>query len=144
MKRTSVRIAEPKDAQNYNDWLKASSHVNLIEPEVYSEPTCITLAAEINEEPVLMTSFRLVMCVEALAPRPGLSPRDEALALREMWAGLRRVAAASGIKELVFQCADPRLQKFISKRGFKKIETDIFRMKVSTETTKAKKKTCKQ
>lgn len=133
MKKSTVRIAEAKDAQNYFDWLKASSHLNLVETEVYSEPTCNTVVVEQDESPVLMTSFRLVMCVEALAPKPELSPKDEALALREMWAGIRKIADKSGIREIVFQCADQRLHKFIEKRGFKVINTPIFKMKVSTD-----------
>lgn len=130
MKRATVRPAVPEDAQNYSEWLQASAHINLMDKAVYTEPTLNTVVAELDGKPALMTSFRLVLCVEALAPKPGLTPKQEALALREMWAGIVRVAEASGIKEIVFQCVDQRLIRFIEKRGFTKIATDVFRYKV--------------
>src|ERR1700757_323183 len=103
MKKFQGRTAEPPNAENYFDWLKAASGINLVETEVYSEPTCNTVVVEANGEPVLMNSFRLVLCMEALAPKPGIDPKDEARALRELYAGIRRVAEATGIKEVIFQ-----------------------------------------
>jgi hypothetical protein len=124
------RTAEPKDAQNYFDWLKAASGINLVETEVYTEPTCNTITIEKDGEPVLMNSFRLVLVQEALAPKPGLSPMDEARALKELFDGIKRVARATGIKEINFQCIDPTLEKFILRHGFTKSEVPVYKFKV--------------
>jgi hypothetical protein len=134
MKTFQGRTAEPKDAATYIEWLKAASDRNLVEWEVYSEPTCLTFTVEGDGEPVLMNSARLVLVMEALAPKPGLSPKDEARALRELYTGLRRVAQATGIKEILFQCADPTMDKFLERKGFKKINTPVYKMKVGGDS----------
>jgi hypothetical protein len=128
------RTAEPKDAQNYFDWLLAASDINLVETAVYNEPTCNTVVVEKDGEPVLMNSFRLVICMEALAPKPGLEPKDEARALKELYTGIRRVAEATGIKEVVFQCVDPSLEKFLLRKGFTKSTVPVYKMKVGGST----------
>jgi hypothetical protein len=128
------RTAEPRDAKNYYDWLLAASDKNLVETSVYSEPTTNTIVVEADGEPVLMNSFRLVLCMEALAPKPGVDPKDAARALRELYADIRRVAEATGIKEVLFQCVDPTLEKFILRKGFTKVTTPIFKMKVGGDT----------
>jgi hypothetical protein len=134
MKNFQGRTAEPKDATNYVEWLKAASDKNLFEREVYSEPTCNTVVIEADGEPVLMNSFRLVIVQEALAPKPGLPPKDEARALRELYASIRRVAQATGIKEILFQCIDPTLEKFLERKGFAKVSTAVFKMRVGGDT----------
>jgi hypothetical protein len=134
MKTFQARTAEPKDAQNYVEWLKAASDKNLFEREVYSDDTCNTITVEADGEPVLMNSYRLVIVQEALAPKPGVDPKDAARALRELYAGIRRVAQATGIKEILFQCVDPTLHKFIERKGFTRVNTPVFKMRVGGET----------
>jgi hypothetical protein len=134
MKTFQGRSAQPGDEQKYYDWLLAASDKNLVETAVYSEPTCNTVVVEADGEPVLMNSFRLVLVMEALAPKPGIGPKDEARALLELYANIRRVAEASGIKEVLFQCVDPTLEKFIERKGFTKITTPVFKMKVGGDT----------
>jgi hypothetical protein len=126
------RTAEPKDAEKYVEWLKAASDKNLFEPEVYSDPTCNTVTVEKDGEPVLMNSFRLVLVQEALAPKPGLSPMDEARALKELFDGIKRVARATGIREINFQCIDPTLEKFILRHGFTKSEVPVYKFKLGS------------
>jgi hypothetical protein len=134
MKTFQGRTAEPRDAETYVEWLKAASDKNLFEAAPYSEPTCNTVVVEADGEPILMNSYRLVLVQEALAPKPGADPKDAARALRELYAGIRRVAQATGIKEILFQCADPTLEKFILKKGFTKVSTPVFKMRVGGET----------
>lgn len=133
MKKFSIRTAEPQDAQNYMDWLKAAADINLVDTEVYSYPTCNTVVIEKGEEPVLMNSFHLVLVLEALAPKPGLSPKDEAIALRELYEGVRNLAAATGVREVYFACVDERLQKFIERKGFKRVHAPVYRMLLGRE-----------
>jgi hypothetical protein len=134
MKTFQARTAEPKDAEKYFNWLKAASDKNLVETAVYSEPTTNTLVVEADGDPVLMNSFRLVICMEALAPKPGIDPKDEARALRELYSNIRRIAQATGVKEVLFQCVDPSLENFIERKGFTKINTPVFKMKVGGDS----------
>lgn len=133
MKKFSVRPAEPKDSQNYMDWLKAASDINLVDTRVYQYPTCNTVAVEKNGEPVLMNSFHAVLVMEALAPKPGLSTRDEAAALLKLYEAIRNVAEATGVREIWLACVDERVQKFIEGRGFKRFHAPMFRMLLGRE-----------
>lgn len=130
MKNITVRAAEPGDAPLYADWLTAASDINLVDQAVYSYPTCNTVVVEKEGEPVLMNSFQLCLVMEALAPKPGLSPMDEARALKKLFDGIKAVAEASGIKEVLFGCKDPRVDKFVTGRGFQKLPFPIYRTKL--------------
>lgn len=126
-----VRDAEPKDAENYSKWLDAASGINLVDYGVYKYPTCNTLAVDDkNGDPALMNSFHLVLVMEALAPRPGLTPLQEARALKELFEAMKKIAKASGVREILFGCKDERVHKFIEGRGFEKIDFPVFRFKV--------------
>ena len=134
MKTFQGRAAEPRDGQNYADWLEAASDINLYDPNTYSYPTCNTITIDKDGEPVLMNSVHLVLVQEALAPKPGISNRDEARALLELFTCIRNLALASGIKEVWFSCADPSLEQFILRKGFEKISVPTFRMKLGGAT----------
>ena len=126
-----IRDAEPKDAENYSNWLAASSDINLVDYGVYKYPTCLTAVVEDKEgAPALMNSAHLVLVMEALAPRPGLSPLQEARALKELFEAMKRVAKATGVREILFGCKDERVHKFIEGRGFQKLDFPVFRFKV--------------
>lgn len=131
MKNITVRGAEPQDAKTYTDWLHAASGVNLVDPSVYSYPTCNTLVIEKNNEPILFNSFHLVTMLEALAPKPGLPPMDEARALKALFETVKGVAEVSNVKEVWFGCKDETLTKFLDGRGgFEKVPFQMFRMKI--------------
>lgn len=130
MKNITVRAAEPRDAERYADWLTAAADINLVDQAVYSYPTCNTVVVEKEGEPVLMNSFQLCIVMEALAPKPGLSPLDEARALKKLFDGIKAVAEASGIKEVLFGCKDPRVDKFVTGRGFEKLTFPVYRAKI--------------
>lgn len=132
--RFQGRTAEPKDAQNYWSWLLAASDRNLVDTKVYEYPTTNTIVVDKDNEPVLMNSFHLVLMQEALAPKPGISNKDEAIALLELFTCIHNLAEATGIKEVWFTCADPNLEQFILRKGFEKIKTPVFRMKIGSST----------
>jgi hypothetical protein len=126
-----IRDAEPKDAATYSEWLAAASGVNLVDPDVYKYPTCNTVVVEDKAaDPALMTSFHLVLVLEALAPRPGLTPLQEARALNELFEAVKEVARKTGVREILFGCKDERVEKFIEGRGFEKLNFPVFRYKV--------------
>lgn len=129
----SIRTAEPSDAQTYMEWLKDASDINLVDTEVYKYPTCNTVMVDKGSEPVLGNSFHLVMMLEALAPKPGIDPKDEARALRKLYEGVRNLARATGVREVWFTCVDERLHKFVEKKGFERVNTPVFRMLIGRE-----------
>ena len=126
----SIRNANPEDAATYAGWLQEAQDINLVDRDVYNYPTCHTLVVERNGEAQLMNSFHAVLVMEALAPRPGLTPLQEARALNELFEHVKKVARGNGIKEIVFGCKDERLGKFIEGRGFERLSFPVFRYKL--------------
>lgn len=126
----SVRNANTDDASACAEWLKASEDINLVDRNVYEYPTCQTLVVENNGQPQLMNSFHAVLVMEALAPRPDITPLQEARALNELFEKIKQVARDAGIKEIMFGCRDERLGKFIEGRGFERLSFPCFRFKI--------------
>lgn len=125
-----IRPAQIEDAVLYAEWLREAEHINLIDRKVYEYPTLQTLVVERNDEPQLINSFHAVLVMEALAPKPGLTPLQEARALNELFEKIKDVARQAGIKEIVFGCKDEQLGKFIEGRGFEKVSFPVFRFKL--------------
>ncbi len=112
------------------EWLLAAKDINLLDPNVYSYPTCQHLLVEKDGQPQLMNSFHAVIVMEALAPRPGITPLQEARALNELFEKIKQVARDAGIREVMFMCKDERLQKFIERRGFERLNHPCYRFKI--------------
>lgn len=126
----SVRNANPEDAATYAGWLQSAEGINLVDRDVYKYPTCQTLVVEHKQEPQLMNSFHAVLVMEALAPKPEITPMREAWALNELFERIKQIAREVGVKEIMFGCKDERLGKFIESRGFERLNFPVFRFKL--------------
>lgn len=135
-----IRPAEEKDAVTCAEWLAKASDINLVDRGVYTYPTTQTLVVERDGQPQLMNSFHAVIVMEALAPRPGITPMQEARALDELFEKIKQVAREAGIREVMFGCKDERLEKFLlekekknknrKKKGFERLNFPVFRVKL--------------
>jgi N-acetylglutamate synthase-like GNAT family acetyltransferase len=125
-----IRNAKPEDAATCAGWLREAENINLVDRGVYEYPTCQTLVVERKEQPVLINSFHAVLVMEALAPKPGISPMREAWALNELFEEIKAKARSVGVKEIMFGCKDERLEEFIKERGFEKLSFPVFRFKL--------------
>ena len=130
MKNVTVRDAEPRDADTYAEWLEAAGDINMMDPAVYTYPTCHTLTVEKDGKPVLMNSYQLCLVMEALAPKPGITPMNEARALNALFDGIKKIAQDQGIKEVLFGCKDPRVDAFVTRHGFEKLSFPVYRIKL--------------
>jgi hypothetical protein len=130
MEKVTVRPAEPEDSQNYMDWLAAASDRNMVDLDVYGYPACVTFTVQEGESPILMNSQHPVMMMEALAPKPGITPRQEAIALKKLFEAVKLIAQATGTREIWFACKDESLNKFVEHHGFEKITVPMYRIKV--------------
>jgi hypothetical protein len=130
MTKMTVRDFEEKDSQKYVDWLHALASINLVDSGVYEYPRIAHLAVDKEDETVLINSVHPVLVQEALAPKPGLSPKDEARALRALNDALKELAFKCGYKEIWFGCKDERVIRFAQKHGFEVLNFPVLRMKV--------------
>ena len=135
-----IRAATENDAYTYAEWLNKASDINLVDRKVYDYPTIQHLVVERGGEPQLMNSVHAVLVMEALAPRPDITPMQEARALDELFEKVKDMARAAGIKEVMFGCKDERLEKFLlekekknknrKKKGFERLKFPVFRVKL--------------
>lgn len=130
MKQIWVRFAEAKDEPQFAEWVKAAQEINLFDPSVMSYPTTKTLCAHTDEEAKLFMPYQLTLTMESLAPKPGIAPIEEALALREIAKAINVLASQAAIREVYFLCKDERVVKFAENHGFEKLPYTTMRLKV--------------
>lgn len=130
MKKITARPAEQKDIKSFLEWTLASLSINLAHPDSLSAPTFTVLAADSENGPEMYMPYQLTMTLDALAPKPGISPRVEALALRELMRKAVDTCKAIGVAEINFMCADERVIKFAEAHGFEVLIHPVLRLKV--------------
>jgi len=135
MKQIFVRFAEERDAERFDAWVKLAQEINLFDAAVMKYPTTKTLVAEIPEngqpaDELLYMPYQTALMMESLAPKPGIEPINQALALREITKAMALLASQAGIKELYFGCKDERVVKFAEAHGWEVLQWKMLRMKV--------------
>lgn len=107
----------------------AAQGINLFDPAVMDYPTTRTVVAH-NGEPLMYMPYQQVLMMESLAPKPGISPIEEGLALREITKSVALLASQAGIREAYFLCKDERVVKFASAHGFEVLPWTTMRMRL--------------
>lgn len=141
MRQVWVRLAEVptgkinstnavSDIPAFIEFMRNSADINLFDPSIMNSPTTDVLCAFGETGPLMFTPRQRVVCVESLAPRPGLSPREEALALRETMKVIVYDAQKEGIGEVMFACTDERVIEFAKNNGFEEVPYKFLRLKV--------------
>ena len=126
-----VRAAKPTDAKAYSEWLTQNAGIGLPDYDVITYPTANTAAVVGKDgEPVLFNTVHLVLMQESLAPQPGLGRLDGARAINALHETLKKLAAASGVREIWMECTDPRIEKIATKRGWKRVNRPVLKYKL--------------
>lgn len=133
--KMSIRLAEPKDAENYSKWLKADLPISHADPNAALAAQAFTAVVEQEGEPILMQTAKPVLMLEAIAPKTGITPVESARAIREMFDGMKRVAKAHGFDEIYFSSDFPPFKKMVEKKshkkhGIEKVNLTVYRVKV--------------
>jgi hypothetical protein len=128
-KQIYVRPAEAKDAELFTEWAKASAQINLFDPDVMSYPSTVTLVAH-SDQPEVFMPLQTTVTLESLAPRPGISPLTEAVALRELIHAAALMAHMAKVKELYFLCKDDRVIELAKRHGFEELPFTTLRLKL--------------
>jgi hypothetical protein len=125
-----VRPAEKKDLLNIRDWMLPIAQLNLFDPDIVNYPQTQWLCAYDESGPLLYMPYQPVISMESLAPRPGLSAREEAMALREITKTVAYKAKECRIEEIVFACKDERVIDFAQAHGFEVLPWKVLRLKL--------------
>jgi hypothetical protein len=128
---SSVADFPMPDQEKFVDWIWSARKINCFDPDILLYPRTILYTAEDQDGPLLYLPVQPVLMLESLAPRPGVSPRKEALALWKLGEMLEETSRITGIQEQYFLCKDQRVVDICSRHGFDKLEGyTILRKKV--------------
>lgn len=130
MKKITVRPAEPSDAHSFFEYTLASLDINLADADSLTAPTFTVLAADSEEGPEMYMPYQLTMTLDALAPKPGLDPRKEAICLKRLMEYAVDTCNKIGVSEINFMCCDKRVIEFAEAHGFEVLIHPVLRLKV--------------
>lgn len=142
MKPVSVRVStvgetKPEDQKLFSEWVWAAREINCFDVDVLTYPRTIMLCAEQSDKPILFMPLQSVLMMESLAPQPGLSPRQEALALRQISRAVEQIAQDSLHRETYFLCKDERVVTIAAAHGYEVLQGyTILRKKMKNEQVK--------
>ena len=106
------------DTKNFIDWVWQARIINCFDPDVLKYPRTIMATAEEQEAALLYIPVQPVLMFESIAPKPGISPRKEALALWKIGQMLEDVSKMTGFQEQYFLCKDDRVADICAEHGF--------------------------
>lgn len=128
MRRILARLAEEKDATNAAEW--AVSNGNPVSTAL-EYPSTLTVAVDEEDEPVLYQTFHPVLMLEALVVKPGISKRQAARAIKELYEAVKRVAETYHMKEMYFFTEKPGMQQMVEKHEmFERVDMPCYRCKL--------------
>lgn len=128
MKQIFVRQAVPNDAPIYQEWAPTTKDA-LLDPGVLTYPSTRVLVAH-HGDPVLMMPVQTAFVLESLAVKPGLSPLEEAEALKQLTKTVAYAAGSQGVREIYFLCKDERVVEFAKRHGYEEIPWKCLRLKL--------------
>lgn len=115
--KVTVRLAEEKDTEQFVAWEYATEN-NGFGSGIVKYPSLRTLVSEIDGEPALYMPFHPVIVVESLGHRPGISTRQNAIAIFRADQVVEEVARKYSMAEVWWLCSDPTLIKAAQARGY--------------------------
>lgn len=107
-----------KDAENFVQWVYELKDNNF-DPGVMFYPRTIMCRAQAGEEPIVYLPLQPVLMFESLAPKPGLSSRQTAMALWKIGEAVDKAALETGFREAYFFTNDEREAQVCALHGWK-------------------------
>lgn len=128
--QTSVTLAAQEDAPELVDWITSTPN-NMLDPGIANYPSLRTLKVSVGDKSSMYMPFHPVFCVESLAHRPDIKPRENAYALRKAQDVLEQMARSYGISEILWMCKDESLIQFAGRHGYEVLTCHVLRKKVA-------------
>lgn len=128
-------LSKQFDRELFVKWVFATPN-NLFDKKVMFYPTTNTIMVEKVAgkapegpqpsgvplgEPQVIIPFQATVTIESIAARPGISPREMALALRKWHDALEAICRFHRIREIYFMTADDQVAEFALGRGYVEI-----------------------
>lgn len=117
-----VRAMTVDDLKLFREWVFKLLHINMFQPEVMKAPRMTMCRAENDEGPLLYIPLQSVLMYDAIAAKPGITPRQEALCLWKIGEVVDKAALDAGYREIYFICRDDRVSDICAKHGFVEVK----------------------
>src|SRR6266702_2624777 len=121
MKRITAELLDSvteQDTKELFEWSLALKEKNNFDSDVLFYPRCVVTRAVADGEPIVYLPLHPVIMFESLAPKPGLSKGQIAMALYRIGEAVEQVAQSTGYGEMYFLTNDEDEVKATSRRGW--------------------------
>lgn len=110
------------DKSQFMEWVWGMMPLNMFQPEMLGYPRTVMCKAGTEDETMLFVPLQSVLMFDAIAPKPGLTPRQEAMCLWRVGEAVDEAARDSGHREVFFFCRDDRVADICARHGFEEIK----------------------
>jgi hypothetical protein len=125
------------DIQLFMEWVWRIRSINMFDPEVIGYPRTVMCRADNGEEPLLSVPLQAVLMYDAIAPKEGITGKQEAISLLRIQDEVDNLMRATGHREVYFLTSDDRVADYVQRhgdRGFTEIKgVRVLRRKVRPE-----------
>ena len=128
-----VRPAEPQEAQLFFDWAAENTHGEF-DPEVAKFKSSRTWCAYDKDGPLVFQTIQQPLMLESLAPRPGATKEQVAMAMKELTQNAITQAHLGGSGEIYYLGSDEDTDAFSTNQIFEKLPFKVFRVKLKELT----------
>lgn len=104
------------------DYMHKMLGLNMFDMDVLSYPRTVMVKASDGEEPLVYMPLQAVLMYDSLAPKPGITPRQEAVCLKKIVDAVDEAARVTGFAETWFICKDDRVADIAVRHGFQEIK----------------------
>lgn len=128
-RRIFVRPVQQNEGQLYFDWARENP-VNEFDPDVALFPSSNTWCAYDKDGPLAFQTVQQPFMLESLAPRPGATKQQIALALKELTENVITQAHIKGVGEIYFLGSDADTDAMAKNQIFERLEFPVYRVKL--------------
>jgi hypothetical protein len=131
MNRVYVRPIQPDEATTFFSWAVENADKSEFDPAVALFPSSSTWCAYDKTGPLAYQTLQQPIMLESLAPRPGLSPVQISLCLKELTKNAITQGSIKGAGEIYFLGMDEDTNQFAENHIFEEVNMKIFRLKLA-------------
>lgn len=112
-----------KDKEQFTEWMWNGMPLNMFDPTMLGYPRTVVCKAKADDdENLLFVPLQPVLMYDAIAAKPGITERQEALALWRIGEAVDQAAKDAKYREVYFFCRDDRVSDICAKHGFEEVK----------------------
>ena len=128
-RNTYVRPIKENEGRLFLDWATENSHGEF-DPQVPLFPSSTTWCAYDKDGPLVFQTIQRPLMLETLAPRPGATKEQVALAMKELTQNAITTAHVLGAGEIYYLGSDDGTDALATNHIFEELPYKVFRVKI--------------